>query len=248
MLSEASATQQAEYGKVLLELQDELRTCRLEMLPLSDRSLQALAYVRGAQQAATPKEGTPLPHLNRGTMLANKQLFQWRPGCSLHHGVPVKLLPITIQGELGGEYGCFQDERIEGNCERAQAGYSTYSKYIPFPMAGHCKAAVLACGACVGRSAGDSERGRSGVTYSTFFLWEGGGVVASDKSVWCDRAPRALLSPVLTSSSGPVVARIKQRHAFDGSDCAQEICESDCAQDWNAVNNRGAGPGDEHLS
>ena len=245
-LSEASATQQAEYGKVLLKLQDELRTCRLEKLPLSDRSLQALAYVRGAQQAA--KERTPLPHLNRGTMLANKQLLQWSPGCSRHHDVPVKLFPNTIQGELGGEYGCFQDERIEGNCERAQAGYSTYSKYIPFPMAGHCKAAVLACGACVGRSAGDSERGRSGVTYSTFFLWEGGGVVASDKSVWCDRAPRALLSPVLTSSSGPVVARIKQRHAFDGSDCAQEICESDCAQDWNAVNNRGAGPGDEHLS
>ena len=78
-----------------------------------------------------------------------------------------------------------------------------------------------------------------------FFVWEGGGVVASDKSVWCDRAPRALLSPVLTSSSGPVVARIKQRHAFDGSDCAQEICESDCAQDWNAVNIRGAGAGNE---
>ena len=121
MLSEASATQQAEYGKVLLKLQDELRTCRLEKLPLSDRSLQALAYVRGAQQAA--KERTPLPHLNRGTMLANKQLFQWRPGLSLYDGVPVKLLPSTIQGERGVNVGCFQDERLGGNGERAQAGY-----------------------------------------------------------------------------------------------------------------------------
>ena len=75
---------------------------------------------------------------------------------------------------------------------------------------------LSASGACVGRSAGDSERGRSGVTYSTFFLWEGGGVVASDKSVWCDRAPRALLSPVLTSTSGPVGALIVATGAEPG--------------------------------
>ena len=53
-------------------------------------------------------------------------------------------MPSTAQGDAidWGDWwmnvGGFQDERLGGNGERAQAGY------VPFPMAGHGKAAVLA--------------------------------------------------------------------------------------------------------
>ena len=67
-------------------------------------------------------------------------------------------------------------------------------------MAGHGKAAVLAR---LARAWGALRVTLSGVgrvlRILPFFVWEGGGVVASEKSVWCDRAPLAVLSPVLIS-------------------------------------------------
>ena len=120
-LREASAMQQAAYGMDLLALLNELQTCRLEELPLSDRSLQALKQARGAQQPAPPKAGAPLPHANCRRSLPQKQLIQFlSPGLKPVTDVPMKLLSSTVQGERGVNVSCFQDERLGGNGERAQ--------------------------------------------------------------------------------------------------------------------------------